>query len=229
MDYLTYLLVRLMRPLTSVEMFSEPAPETYGPTPKTFALASDNLACGSVFMLDISQSVVVEHELLTVYRSEILSKVLAGIPGFVLDPATSNSTGEGLFQQSLHTDAGFFNYLAARPKVHSAFNEFMAHHRFWRPNWYDCFTTDEVFGDGASNDPSAPLFVDIAGGNGQEGVAIREKSPNLSGKYYLQDLPETIDGNKNANPSVTSMKHDMFKPQPIKGISQVLCAYVLEP
>ena len=62
-------------------------------------------------------------------------------------------------------------------------------------------------------------LVDIGGGRGQFLERLREQSPNLPGRFVLQDLKQCIDLLKGAEskPSFEAMAYDMFMPQPIIG------------
>ena len=84
-----------------------------------------------------------------------------------------------------------------------------------RPSWTDYFPVEEEIGKGARQDPEAVLFVDIAGGMGHEGLALKNRYPNLRGRFVNQDLPQIVVDQK--LDGIESMAHDILTPQPVKG------------
>ena len=71
---------------------------------------------------------------------------------------------------------------------------------------------------GAREDSDAVLIVDVAGGRGHDLEAFRRKFPDVNGRMILQDLPGVISGIQSLEDRIERMAHDMFSPQPIKGI-----------
>jgi hypothetical protein len=62
-------------------------------------------------------------------------------------------------------------------------------------------------------------IVDIGGGRGQFLERLREESPELPGRFVLQDLQQSIDLLRATRKDLCfePMAHDMFTPQPISG------------
>jgi demethylsterigmatocystin 6-O-methyltransferase len=62
-------------------------------------------------------------------------------------------------------------------------------------------------------------IVDIGGGHGQFLERLRNQSPDLPGRFVLQDLQQSIDLLKGSEGDLcfVAMAHDMFAPQPIIG------------
>jgi hypothetical protein len=60
-------------------------------------------------------------------------------------------------------------------------------------------------------------MVDVGGNTGIDISRVLEKHPELpKGSLVLQDLPEVI-VNAHVDEKVTTMAHDFFLPQPVKG------------
>ena len=67
---------------------------------------------------------------------------------------------------------------------------------------------------------NAVTIVDVGGGSGQVLESIRRDYPSLTGRFILQDLPETIsqiDSAKMAALKIEPQAYDFFTPQPIQG------------
>jgi hypothetical protein len=61
-------------------------------------------------------------------------------------------------------------------------------------------------------------LVDMGGADGSVLLQIRDKYPQLTGEFILQDLPDVIEkGKDKLDKRVKSMPHDFFSEQPIKG------------
>lgn len=80
--------------------------------------------------------------------------------------------------------------------------------------WTDFFPAEEGIGKGARRDPEAIMFVDIGGGMGHEGLALKKRYPNLPGRFVNQDLPQIVSDQKLHG--IESIAHDFFTPQPLK-------------
>lgn len=60
-------------------------------------------------------------------------------------------------------------------------------------------------------------IVDIAGGQGHILEEIRQRNPQIKGRFIAQDLPSTFEAVPSGPPEgVEFMPHDMFEPQPVK-------------
>jgi hypothetical protein len=73
---------------------------------------------------------------------------------------------------------------------------------------------------GLKNDPNAVTLVDIGGGAGQAIGNIKQKYPDVPGKFILQDLPKSIQSlapGRAEQLGFDPMIHNFFEPQPIKG------------
>ena len=96
------------------------------------------------------------------------------------------------------------------------FNTYMTGHRISRPSWIDWFPIEHSVLQGAKDDDSAVLMVDVAGGQGHYLETFRRRFPDAKGRLILQDLPHVIDDVQDLNPRIEGMAHDMFLPQSIK-------------
>jgi hypothetical protein len=67
--------------------------------------------------------------------------------------------------------------------------------------------------------PEQVAIVDIGGGHGQFLERLRRQSPELPGRFVLQDLQQSIDILRGTKKDLCfePMAHDMFTPQPIIG------------
>lgn len=84
-----------------------------------------------------------------------------------------------------------------------------------RTNWTDFFPVEEEICKGARQDQEAIMFIDVGGGMGHEGLALKKRHPNLPGRFINQDLPQIVSEQK--LDGVESMAHNFFTPQPLKG------------
>ena len=106
-------------------------------------------------------------------------------------------------------------FLATKPDFQRSFHLYMSVFNEGRTNWTDYFPVEEAIGKGAWQEPEAILFVDIGGGMGHEGLALKNRYPNLPGRFVNQDLPQIVSDQK--LDGIESMAHDFFTPQPLKG------------
>ena len=87
--------------------------------------------------------------------------------------------------------------------------------------WYEYYPVDK----NSRAAGSEPLLVDVGGGLGHNLVVFKQKLHHLPRKLIVQDLPVVIDDVKELSPGIEAMKHDFFKPQPVKNAK----AYYLRP
>ena len=60
-------------------------------------------------------------------------------------------------------------------------------------------------------------LVDVAGNRGHDIISFREAHPEVSGRFVLQDLPETMSTIKQPPRGIELMEYDFFTPQPVRG------------
>jgi hypothetical protein len=117
-----------------------------------------------------------------------------------------------------------FKWISARPDVLKNFMGWMAGQRDGLPSFLSVVDFEREFATvGGAVNSETPVFVDVGGSMGHQCVAVRNTYPHLVGRVILQDLPTTVDKVR-ANPlpgfeGVEVMAHDIFMPQPIKGIT----------
>ena len=119
-----------------------------------------------------------------------------------------------VFQAAYKMDGPAFMYMAEHPQTAAYFNQYMAHRRKGMPEWLSVFPFEE---ETKLRDPSGVLFVDMGGNIGHQCAEVKAKYPNLLGRVVLQDLPHAI-GMALQTPGVENTIHDIFTPQPVKGI-----------
>lgn len=61
------------------------------------------------------------------------------------------------------------------------------------------------------------LIVDIGGGAAHDVIAFKKKFPGIKGRVIVEDLPGVLETIKNLPAGITTMAHDFFQPQPVKG------------
>ena len=85
----------------------------------------------------------------------------------------------------------------------------------WKTPWTEVYDTNKLI-EGANLD-TGPLVVDLGGHFGLDISRVLAKHPDLpAGSLVLQDLPEIIAQGK-VDKKITTLAHDFFKPQPVKG------------
>jgi len=82
--------------------------------------------------------------------------------------------------------------------------------------WFEIYPAAQQLTDTRA-DAEAVLIVDVGGGPGQELIGLKQRHPELSGRYVLQDLPITLDRVTALPDGIEKMPYDFFNPQPIKG------------
>lgn len=91
--------------------------------------------------------------------------------------------------------------------------------------FYDALDFEKRFGQNSTS--STVLFVDVGGSTGPQSLTLRKRFPDLPGRVIIQDRPEVVEQAKAqlaSSANIEAEVHDIFTPQPIKGI-----VYTLEP
>ena len=107
-----------------------------------------------------------------------------------------------------------FLWFMGNPKAAGNFNEYMLHRRKDQAICWDVFPAEK---ETRGWSPDATVLVDIGGNIGHQCAEFKSKFPKVPGRVVLQDLPGPIEMAL-STPGVENMAHDMFKPQPIKGV-----------
>jgi hypothetical protein len=110
----------------------------------------------------------------------------------------------------------FFGRLQKSPAYFEAFTGHMEAWTAWKTPLTEVYDTTTLL-EGAKLDDGSPFMVDVGGNTGIDISRVLEKHPELpKGSLVLQDLPEVI-VNAHVDEKVTTMAHDFFLPQPVKG------------
>lgn len=88
--------------------------------------------------------------------------------------------------------------------------------------WINWFPVQTHILDTSRKNDTEVLLVDVGGGHGQDLDRFISTYPDAKGRYVLEDLPAVVQDYQHGNPRIEPVKHDFFKPQPIKGQSQCL-------
>jgi hypothetical protein len=119
----------------------------------------------------------------------------------------SSSDPEGL---------NFFGRLQKTPACYEAFTGHMEAWTTWKTPWTKVVDTNQLLA-GANLDSGSPFVVDVGGNTGIDISHVLAKHPNIPvGSLVLQDLPEII-ATAQVDKKITTMAHDFFLPQPVKG------------
>jgi hypothetical protein len=119
----------------------------------------------------------------------------------------SSSDPEGL---------NFFGRLQKTPACYEAFTGHMEAWTTWKTPWTKVVDTNQLLA-GANLDSGSPFVVDVGGNTGIDISHVLAKHTNIPvGSLVLQDLPEII-ATAQVDKKITTMAHDFFLPQPVKG------------
>ncbi|KAI0505266.1 S-adenosyl-L-methionine-dependent methyltransferase [Xylaria bambusicola] len=192
------LLVCLLRPLSALGVVKEARQEEYAPTPVTKILVDRALLGGYQFMFSAA------------------TRSLANLPFYLEKTNFKHVSGApGPFQDAHGTPDNMYLWLASDPAMMANFNAFMTGQRADRKQWFDFIDVYDILLKGA--DPSAPLLIDIGGGEGHDLLEFHRRYPNAPGRLILQDLPPVIDSIQDLPSKVECQKYDFFQEQPVKG------------
>ncbi|KAM0162898.1 hypothetical protein ACHAPG_001605 [Botrytis cinerea] len=203
------LLVRIMRALTSVGIFTEVGEETY----------THNMR--SKLFTNITFRTMMRG------MSSILAPYLVKLPEYLSSTSFQNpSNGEqNLFQYTMNTKMDYFDWLHTQPRDLAIFSAAMQASSQGSQSAAaelvsSQFPLSDVLNCGTKNSEELQeenvLIVDVGGGRGKVLDDLRMARPDLQGGMIVQDLPKEIDG-REPTPGIRSMAHDFFTPQPIKG------------
>ncbi|KAJ5155032.1 uncharacterized protein N7500_010471 [Penicillium coprophilum] len=198
----TNLLRRLFRLLAAFNVVEETAKDRFKPTPFSTAIGDESTKVRASLQAATNQYLAAGHNLPT-----YLAKISYQEPTEVNTNNYSDSDPDGL---------NFFGRLQKSPAYFEAFNGHMEAWTAWKTPWTKVYDTTKLL-EGAKLDDGSPFVVDIGGGNGIDISHVLAKHPDLpGGSLVLQDLPEVI-ANLQVDEQITTMVHDFFLPQPVKG------------
>ncbi|KAL4911319.1 hypothetical protein BDW74DRAFT_184702 [Aspergillus multicolor] len=202
------LVVRLMRVAVAWGYIAETGPESYIGTAASNVLAHPSFAAGLRYC-------------------HVLCTSTHNLPKFLKETNYVNPTGgkDGLFQYSFQTKLEHFEWNTLHPEHERDFDMFMTIPRTSGAPWPTQFNAAKlIFEDGVTINPTAPLYVDIGGGYGQDLAHVKKELQSFpytlsNGQLVVEDRPAVIDDvpADMRDESFTYVKHDFFNPQPIKG------------
>ncbi|KAI1498146.1 hypothetical protein F5X99DRAFT_394700 [Biscogniauxia marginata] len=199
------LIRRLLRLLGSVNVIQEVGEDTYTSTPFSLALGDkkslmpQSIQCGTHHIQDGAAN---------------LPRYLAKI-GYKEPEDAKNSNYADWCPEKLT----FFEKCVADPAYQDSFSGFMTAVATYKLPWPEFFDTKSLV-DGADLKDGGVLCVDIGGHHGVDLTRLLNKHPDLpAGSLVLEDLPEVVSGAESLNEKITILPHDMFKPQPVKGMT----------
>jgi hypothetical protein len=117
------------------------------------------------------------------------------------------------WQTGTKTSETGFQFLFSHPRQLQDFNTFMTHQHLEQKSFLDVYPLQEEVASAPPVESCRTLFVDIGGGVGHVGEALKQRHPDLPGRIILQDLPATI-AQAPSRPGVEAMAHDYFTSQP---------------
>ena len=123
----------------------------------------------------------------------------------------------GPFQWVLNTKLPYFEWIHESPEMMGDFNTLMQGMRSTRKHWVDWFPVDKELFNGFAGGKNDVLMVDLGGGRGHDLERFLADFPDAKGHLVLQDLPATISDVKELSDGITTVAHDFFTPQPVKG------------
>lgn len=113
------------------------------------------------------------------------------------------------------------------PGVLQSLGRWMAVQRQGEPSWLDVFPKERLMQLAKSSSPT-PLFIDVAGGLGDQCLAVRAFCAISSRGIVLQDLAPLIEAASAAREAgIECIAHDMWTGQPQKGAAIIYMRNVL--
>ncbi|KAF7528058.1 hypothetical protein G7054_g10243 [Neopestalotiopsis clavispora] len=137
-------------------------------------------------------------------------------PQFFKDTNYANPTNvvDTPFQKAFQTELPAFVWLQGDPELVADFGLWMTAVHNGKKTWMDVVDFNSLVKD---SDAETPVFVDVGGGIGSQCAILKAKSPSLTGRVILQDLPVVIEHHALSIEGVEKMAFDFWGEQPIKG------------
>ena len=120
------------------------------------------------------------------------------------------------FQYTFDTPLHHFEWLKGNPRQLEAFNRLMTAQRQGE-DWFNFYPVDDRLVRPWKAEADSSFLVDIGGGVGHDLIKFYHRYPNVPGKLVLQDRPSALESITNLPPAISSMAHDFFTPNPIRG------------
>ncbi|MCJ1309424.1 hypothetical protein MMC25_003083 [Agyrium rufum] len=197
------LVIRILRLLAVLDFIGQRSDGVYYPTSTTQALSRSVMQAGMKHNFDLC------------------GPPIAALPAFLRKNGFQNPTNpaDSPFQLGFGTDQLFFPWLMAPENAYRVdiFTQWMIGQREGRGTWLDFFPVEEQLVKGFLDEKDAVFMVDVGGASGSEIIALREKYPNLPGRFILQDLPPAIERIDASKAPFEPTVHNFFTPQPVEG------------
>ncbi|KAF5026913.1 hypothetical protein F66182_943 [Fusarium sp. NRRL 66182] len=196
------LLRHLFRLLAAFNVVEETAQDTFKPTPFSHAIGDESTKVRASLEAGNYQYLRAGNNL-----PKYLAKIGYKEPTAAENNNHSDSDPDGL---------NYFGRLQKSPECYEAFTGHMQALTLWKTPWTKIYDPSKLI-EGAKLDDGSPLVVDVGGNTGIDISHVLKALPDVpAGSLVLQDLPEAI-GRVEVDEKITTMVHDFFKPQPVKG------------
>ncbi|EXU99898.1 O-methyltransferase [Metarhizium robertsii] len=197
------LIIRILRPLSSVGIVNEVGERQWTATPVTHVMASEGIAAG--------------HRMI----GEIIVNAAQKAPKYLKEyghrcPANPR---DGLVQFAFQTKMTTFELLSSMPDILRDFNLFMGNTMGSRSYWVDWYPVQDRLLTGLRG--QSAVLVDVGAGKGHDLMAFHEKYAG-HGRLVLQDSAAVTDHVKNLSDEIEIMAHDFFTEQPVRGTVTIL-------
>ncbi|PYI23199.1 S-adenosyl-L-methionine-dependent methyltransferase [Aspergillus violaceofuscus CBS 115571] len=208
------LLVRLMRTLAAIGIFTEPSPGVYAHSRQSQTLRQP------------------QHRAVIQGMAETAT-LMTALPDFLethqwQNPVDAQPT---LFGFAHHTDQTMFEWLESQPEQRAIFAAFQSSTAALAVCQLQPFLRSLLTASSSSEDPSddessAVTLVDVGGGRG---AVLRQVSDELNppprGRIVLQDLPQVLKG-VDGGERVELMPYNFLQPQPVHGAQTYLFRHI---
>ncbi|KAK4964098.1 hypothetical protein LTR66_012477 [Elasticomyces elasticus] len=196
---------RILKHLAAMNVVEEIDADVYRGTALSTALTVPKFRDGIPFGLDAT------------------GRVFLDIPQYLAENRYRNPVGvsQGPFQYTHKTEREYFEWsIHENPKNGAAFKNYIRGYREGLPSWTrpDFYPAQaELANSLQKND--AILLVDVGGGFGQDLQDFYANNPSFHHASILQDRPAILSSiaPDSLHPSISTMPHDFFTPQPVRG------------
>ncbi|KAG0153524.1 hypothetical protein PDIDSM_2177 [Penicillium digitatum] len=196
------LLRRLFRLLAAFNVVEETAEDRFKPTPFSNAIGDESTNVRASLQTGTYQYLPAGHNL-----PSYLARISYKEPTDINTNNHSESDPDGL---------NFFGRLQKSPAYFEAFYGHMEALTARKTPWTQVYDTTKLL-EGAKLESGSPFVVDIGGNTGIDFKYVLKKHPDLpAGSLVLQDLPKVI-AKLHVDDKISTMVHDFFLPQPVKG------------
>jgi hypothetical protein len=146
------------------------------------------------------------------------------LPGWIKTPKYLEETGYQnptsstitAFSKAYNKPHGatLWELLSSSPYI-ADFNVFMSSYNDGHQSWMDIYPIQQRLAEDASTSPGSVMMVDAGGGHGQQAISLKERFPDLPGRFIVEDLSHGLPS-KQAE-GIEYLLHDLMTEQPVKG------------